>query len=59
MNTLRIDATSGYTPSQTVRVSRNVGKVEDKSSTIRFIAVAMFATTVCYIGFKVMAMAGV
>lgn len=58
-NTITLDCRTGYVAQKAVRVSKNVGKVEDSSSVIRFVVFAMIATTVAFIGFKVMAMAGV
>lgn len=52
MKNLLIDArTPNYVAAQ-VRVSRNVGKVEDSSSTIRFVSYAMIAVSLALVAFK-------
>lgn len=50
-----INATTGYTAPKAVRVSRNVGKVEDSSSVIRFASFAILATVVVLVAYKAIA----
>jgi len=54
-----INATTNYVPQAQQRVNHNVGKVENNSSFIRLSAYTMVAMTFAYIGFKVIAMAGI
>ena len=59
MQTISIDCRTGYVAPKAIRVSKNVGQVGDSSSVIRLVAIAMFATTIAFIGFKAMTLAGV
>lgn len=55
MFTQPINVSTGYTTQEKVRVSRNVGKIEDSSSSIRFVSYTMIAVSLALVAYKAIA----